>query len=229
MIWRSLLLSLSVLSSCVAFALFSCPSLPCVPGLSSSGVGFNIVTGKPQFPVVAFSFSENRTWVSQETGQAFAVPDQAKVSSDPFTGTQSRTFRSEYEFSRHLTERAGLFWSGLPFFSASEEMASARSMMNSGSSSFSSTEDSVSLHRISLVPETMLPTTSNFQSIISKLPYQYDPVAYGTFVQTFGTHVLMDVTLGGKAAWQSSVASSYSKSYTDFVMSGNCQIDYKWI
>ncbi len=202
--------------------------LPPIPGLGFAGVGFDIISGEALFPVAGLSFAQNKTWISLwGPPTVFSVPDQAKVSVNPYSGVRTYTFRSEHEYSSHLARQAGVRDQDGPFFANSEEMTIARSMMNGGAASFSETEDSFSLSRLSLVPPAQLPLTSGFSSQLAALPAQYVPSAYAQFVQTFGTHVIMDVTVGGKASWQSSSQSKYSANYTDVVLHGNAEVAYE--
>ena len=203
-------------------------ALPEVPGLSYAGVGFNAVNGQALLPVINFTFTKGKVWASAWTLALYSVPDQAKVSSDPYAGVQVNTFRSEVEYSHHLARQAGIDVASEdgPFFAASSEMRFARDMMSSGNLSFTSAEDVFTLNRISLLPAAQLPVSLTFSAIVSTLPAVYDPIAYGKFVDSFGTHVVVDVTLGGKASWMVSSDSSYSSKYTDFELQGNAQVSY---
>jgi hypothetical protein len=199
----------------------------CVTGVRFLGVGLDAAKNRLMAPILNLSFFEQqKTWWS-ETSQAFVlVPDSVSVSRDDEATVEKNVFRSEQEYSRHLSKQSGV-GIDLGAFGASADMQTARSWLDGGANSFVLAEELVTLHRLSLaIAPGVYRTADVYDNAVSLLPQSYDQGAYFSFISIFGTHVVLDVTVGGKSSFMGSVSAVYSENNTDFVVGGNLQVAY---
>lgn len=87
-------------------------AIPCITGVQFAGMGLDGVKNVPGFQVIDLSFTQNKTWASFMSGTLQAVPDQAKVSRDLFSGTRHFSFRCGFSvcfvqstFNAHTTDQ----------------------------------------------------------------------------------------------------------------------------
>jgi len=97
-----------------------CGTHPCIPGLSSLGAGFDIVTGDIRLPNMQWTFNNNKLWQDPNSGYTFAYPDQVILGSDSSSTKEEYVFTS---FSDYLFNSSGSYSSGinLHFFQFGEK------------------------------------------------------------------------------------------------------------
>lgn len=200
----------------------------CVAGVRFLGTGVDAVSNSFVAPVLNLSFfSQKRTWWSESQQTFVSVPDGVVVSRDFEATLEKNVFRSEEQFARHLSRQLVLSEYIPGLFSASSEMLVARQMLQEGRSAFVLVEEFIALHRLTVqFAPGLFRLTDVFDSALLGLPKSYDQQAYFQFISVFGTHVTMDVTLGGKSSSEGFSSAGYVQNNTDFVAHGNLALAY---
>lgn len=77
------------------------------------------------------------------------------------------------------------------------KVAEMEQKIESEDQTYSVTEQSISLYELTSLPSSTL-LSKMFQQDAMSLPVKYDIDTYLNFIQSYGTHVVVSATLGGK-------------------------------
>ena len=200
-----------------------CGTHPCIPGLSSLGAGFDIVTGDIRLPNMQWTFNNNKLWQDPNSGYTFAYPDQVILGSDSSSTKEEYVFTS---FSDYLFNSSGSYSSGinLHFFQFGEEEQNVRRGFDGAQSVLGLVIQYYTRYGMSI---TNINASSTLLDEISKLPETYDAVVYYQFLLRWGTHFASEATYGGKAKLHSFIDQEFfmSNSRSSIESSLSAQFD----
>jgi hypothetical protein len=171
-----------------------CGDLPCLPGLDTMGLGFDIVKGSADRlqQVIDYTYSDTpSTYINPfDDSLVYATPAEASAK-DNTSGQQSvvsDTFTSSSTFATHLAQSAGVE-ATKGAFSASVSVTSMKDKLESSADygSVVRSELLISLYDIILAPGPLLKTTDFFNQFVAKLPLTYesddDKAQYRSFIK----------------------------------------------
>jgi len=184
----------------LAFALPIC----CKPlqGVSTVGVGFDIYTGKTRLPVIDQTYSQQRVVYNPYTNVNDSVPDQVFASAQSSVNFVTVAFENVAEVAQAAAAAYVNAYGATNYteyaFVGSEQVSQASSLFSAASTVVVQATAEFSLWNVIVLPSSSL--TQHFESEVAALPEKYDEKAYKKFVQTYGTHYVVEATLGGAAA-----------------------------
>jgi len=184
------------------FALNCVLSISPIPGLDSIGVGFDVVHGKSRLPVVSWTYNAKNSWTNPFTSQKHDAPDQVIVSVSSEADLTANVFWTVKEYVASMVDFAGIAnGGGIPSsaFGFSAEVIRASTVLAGGEYAFVVTENQFVLYEIASFPSSSLQLSEPFSSFVNSLPETYDAASYKRLLETFGTHVVVQVAVGGKA------------------------------
>ena len=157
------------------------------------GIALDITTGDLKFPVLSFSEGTS-TWTDPLSGLAFSVPREVQLSAISTTSApEVRVFQSEFELTNVWTNaiEKGQWLGG--------EFGEAKQLNNVFDKFFKDgTSTAVTQQRTSLYSlKTDSKKLNQFaQYAVNSLPKDYSSV-YNQFLDSWGTHIAVQTTLGG--------------------------------
>lgn len=80
------------------------------------------------------------------------------------------------------------------------KVAEMQKQVESEDQTYTVTEQSISLYELTCLPSSIL-LSKTFQQDALSLPATYDFATYLSFIQSYGTHVVVSATLGGKVRY----------------------------
>lgn len=180
-----------------------CPN--CLPGVELLGMGWDATTGLHRpLRIVEFTFNNDFKFKNPQSGEIFAVPDQANAI--PYTHLEAESINivaySAEELSHSLSSGVnlgvGVDW-GLGLFSASAAVKTASKYLSTRTSfsSYAYSTEAASVYQAILSHPNQLNYTNSFLIAMNGLPEVYDQDAYQDFIRSFGTHYLRDAYFGG--------------------------------
>jgi len=193
---------------------------PCLPGIDAIGIGFDAVYGTSRGVgrrIVSYSFTNSgQTWRDPFGNKTvYAYPDQATVTQKTTQFMGHSIYRSVSQYVRQQSTNAHVKVGYGPWFSASAETASAHSVMRDGLHVVAKSTCELGIYDITLDPGMLLSADPKFLQYVQALPEQYDPTAYGQFVNQYGTHFVSSATLGGKATMSTTISHDYYSTQSD--------------
>lgn len=192
-----------------------CNDLPCLPGIDTMGLGFDIVRGTSERmqSLVRFAYP-GETYVNPfNASLQYAVPQGVTVV-DNTHGQQSVSSNVYYNASTYAQSLAAAASASLTIgaFSASASTQYYKSVLDNAAS-YGCVVDSkleITLYDITLPPSLFLNITAYFASYVKTLPTQYDKSTYSKFLQLYGTHYVSAATFGGEGHMSTAANSVYS-------------------
>jgi hypothetical protein len=172
-------------------------------------------SSKPIFSMSAVSFDQHRSfhYVANGTEVIYSVPDQAHVIVAPEVGLQSFAYSRLSDYVEMESAAMGISV-GVSLYSASlmanAEVLSIASQMKSSRSHFLLAQEHADMYSVLLEPNS-LPLDDAFVKRVESLPTSYNAAnssMFVSFLEEYGTHSSVEVTLGGRIRYKSFVSSS---------------------
>mmetsp|Transcript_14293 Transcript_14293/g.19822 ORF Transcript_14293/g.19822 Transcript_14293/m.19822 type:complete len:633 (+) Transcript_14293:2243-4141(+) len=210
--WPSKRASDSTTQSCFSPS-FKCGTGNCLPGLDLLGIGLDAVTGRRKIiPVAKFTYVNNNSWTHPLTGQQYIFPDQVSVFDDVNQYTSNNIISSQQELADYYAGHFGIKIGVPGVFTFGFETQSSTAVFYSSEALLSITEEDLAF--LSLIISSLTPSAA-LEHSVSKLPTQFHAASYAAFIETYGTHFIEQVTLGGKTVMTNAVDQSFYSYSTD--------------
>ena len=193
---------------------YRCGVYPCIPGLDTMGIGFDIVTGATRLPVIEWTFYNKNIWRSPRTGITYSYPDQISIETTSTSSTSQNIYQSFSEYCINSTDVSSPGWHGL-FFQFGSEQQSVMHAFDSTQSIIGLAEESYISH--SLTVQSIFPS-SKFNQSVANLPNTYDQEVYFQFLSNWGTHYSQHGSYGGKAKLFSYIDQEYYSQNEEYNM-----------
>jgi len=172
----------------------------CLPGLDMGlGYSFDIIEGlPPRFQLVPWTYSYADQWYNPFDSTTYSIPDQLNIVGNPrFSGIDSeyffRQFR-EYQTQKATSYGISLGITGIASVAFDRAKGQMEYNMRDLNKAASLVKRDFNLYQLSIWPGEI--PNRHFKRGIDALPAAYDAEAYGTFVQTWGTHYIDVLGLG---------------------------------
>jgi len=191
---------------------FQCGGIhPCIPGLDSMAIGFDITTGDMKLPAVQWTFKDAKSWHSPFTGITYAVPDQIALSTSSSSAKREKVYNSYASYVTNSTEAYSSGWDGYFFQFGTEEQTVRRA--------FDKTESIVAVAEELYISHSMqlddYSASNELLYAMNQLPATYDQEIYFNFLAYWGTHISTSASYGGKAKLFSFVDQEWFMSSTE--------------
>ena len=201
---------------------YHCGNYPCIPGLDTMGIGFDIVTGETRLPAVEWTFNSLNTWKSPDTGILYSYPDQILLDKTSTSSAAQSIFTSFAEYCMNSTDVSSSGWNGY-FFQFGTEQQSVMHAFDASQSIIGLAEESYISHSLNL--QRSIPSSA-FNYSVSLLPNDYDQDAYFQFLLNWGTHYSNYASYGGKAKLFSYIDQDYYTTYSYSEMQNTLGIQF---
>jgi len=199
---------MSHLSLLVLLVVAACSAFRPPQGMELIGVGLDALNGETKFPVVSFTYTAGQTWTSPYNSQVYDVPDQTVIYAQSEADMGVQVHWSLQDYATSVAQYAGVAGELLGAFAKSEEVLEAYSVFAGGENVLAVTRNTFTLYEIIAAPSDGLPLNPNFARMVDALPAEYDAVKYGKLIKNFGSHVVVQVVLGGEATLFTAVSTS---------------------
>eukprot|EP01087_Luapelamoeba_hula_P008492 TRINITY_DN2116_c0_g1_i2.p1 TRINITY_DN2116_c0_g1~~TRINITY_DN2116_c0_g1_i2.p1 ORF type:complete len:518 (-),score=54.25 TRINITY_DN2116_c0_g1_i2:65-1618(-) len=206
----------------------SCGANPCLPGISSMGIGLDAISGRLKSqPIVGFTYAQGNLWNNPFTNVNYAYPDQTVVVDSSSHELNTYVFSSTTEYANYLAWKAGLSGGIGSFFTGSFDVQSVSSIFSENLAKLGLTTQMASMYEVTLAPSFLLTYTDLFTQMANDLPEQYNEQAYSGFVNYFGTHMVTKALYGGEAVMKTAVDQHYFSMYDESYISAQLSIMYQ--
>jgi len=191
---------------------YQCGWYPCIPGLDTMGIGFDIVTGSPTLPALQWTFNKGNTWKSPYTQEIYAYPDQVVLDSTSTSQMTTQLLTSYSDFCLNTSDASAPGWNR-HFFQLGREAQSVRRAFDATQSVLGVVEESYVSYSLELAPYNMI-ASRQFNQSLQQLPRTYDADAYFRFLSEYGTHFSAYSSYGGKAKMYTFIDQNYFTSFS---------------
>jgi len=186
----------------------ACSAVRPPQGMELIGVGVDALSGKTKFPVVGFTYTGGQTWTSPYTSQVYDVPDQTVIYVESEADMGVAVHWSLQDYAVAVAQYAGVGEELLGAFYKSEQVLEAHSVFAGGENVLAVTKNTFTLYEIVAAPTELLPVSSSFSKMIDVLLVEYDPIPYNKLIKSVGSHVIVQVVLGGEATLYTTVSTA---------------------
>jgi len=164
------------------------------------GYSFDIVDGlAPRFQIIPFTYAEQDQWYNPYDGNTYNIPDQLNLVNTPkFVGIDSEYFFrkfTEYQKERSYSIGVDVGITGIVSVAFSHAQGKMEYEMRDLHKAASLVKRDFSLYQLSLWPDEG--PNKHFKRAVDALPADYQADAYIAFIQTWGTHYVDVIGLGG--------------------------------
>lgn len=183
------------------------------PGLQFLGYGYDALRGNPLATsgLGDIGFRTNVFELQHKQGlrtpdNKWSVPDKttAQALSSCSLDQKTRIINSAYEYEKTVSDSVDITgeYKGVQGgFNSQSKNVNQRTQHRQ--SIFAHVTSLCSVYKLTMHTFDHPPLDPNFKKGVEFLPLKYDESAYMEFLKVFGTHVVTDMTLGGRWGWQS--------------------------
>jgi hypothetical protein len=213
---RAVLALVMILCTCWALEL---------PQIRTLGTGFDAVQAKQTVPIIALTFSTN-TWVNPfGNTTAYSVPDQVYVANRYGMKTDNSLYYTSSNFSQGLSQEYGIGFDKLSnWFKL--EVQKKEQELDQNQKTFSKISQHLTMFQATLLPYLKLTLTDSFKQAVNSLPNWNDYDKYKSFFEFTGTHIIVDIVVGGQSEYHTYGDSSFLSSGTGFLLGGNAKVGF---
>mmetsp|Transcript_9276 Transcript_9276/g.12773 ORF Transcript_9276/g.12773 Transcript_9276/m.12773 type:complete len:313 (+) Transcript_9276:371-1309(+) len=172
-------------------------------GLNHLGVGFDVIQGRPKIPIVQYTFDSKSSWYNPFTHQRTETPDEVSVSVSASFRKQVVAFSGVTAYTQALANASAVesYYTDVAFSSSGQAVQFQQLFFAEEVVLIQVTSQYV-LYTIQLFPAEVVQTNALMQAAEDNLPEKYDENSYFQMLETYGTHVVVEVALGGQAVLQ---------------------------
>lgn len=213
----------------LVFVLWEASTVNPLPGLTSGfGYGYDPVFDEPRAPVFKWNYGQRMTWTYPLNQESYLLPDELWAQNLPHVASST-----EYTICKELRDYMSKKWHwsswsiGFGFFSFSMAKASGlvKQLLSDKNSTLYIVDREFNLFLLTSWPYDTLKGQQNsaLQDYINGvpgdpeqpgLPQAYDPVAYGKFIEEFGTHYVYRSRMGGMYTYYFKVSNELISKYS---------------
>eukprot|EP00029_Vermamoeba_vermiformis_P000401 TRINITY_DN1045_c0_g3_i1.p1 TRINITY_DN1045_c0_g3~~TRINITY_DN1045_c0_g3_i1.p1 ORF type:complete len:894 (-),score=96.82 TRINITY_DN1045_c0_g3_i1:153-2834(-) len=204
--------------------LCACQALE-LPQVRTLGAGFDAVQNKQTVPIIDLTFSTN-TWINPfGNTTAYSVPDQVYVANRYGMKTDNSLYYTSSNYSQGLAQEYGLGFDKLSnWFSL--DVQKKEQELDQKQKTFSKISQHLTMFQATLLPTSKLALTESFHQAVNALPNWIDNEKYKSFFEFTGTHVIVDIVVGGQSEYHTYGESSFLSSGTGFLLGGNAKVGF---
>jgi len=188
-------------------------------GQRSLGVGYDIFSGRQRLPVIGLTNQEGQSVFNPFSGASESCADQVFVHFYDKAEYKVGVYTALAEYVAAKVEAVGIngaAWDSVnnSIFAGSEEVAQAGAVLAGAEFLLAVAKFEISLYSAELYNDsTSLTLHKYFQKAVESLPEQYDEQAYSNFIQSYGTHYVSYVVLGGRLSYEAAISANFSAAY----------------
>jgi len=206
------------------------------PGFQFLGYGYDALRGNPLatdglgdtgFRTNVFKFSHSSK--QRTPDNKWAVPDKttAQALSSCSLEQTTHVINSAYTYEKTVSNSVDLTgeYSGVQGeFSVESKHVQQRT--DNRQSIFAQIQSLCSVYKLTMHLFDHPPLDGNFIAGVKSLPTSYNQDAYMEFLKSFGTHVIVDMTLGGRWGWQMEFKLDDWQAMTDYSIDIAASLSY---
>jgi hypothetical protein len=188
---------------CLLFACAHlCSSFP-LEGLNFLGVGYDVIHGKAKMPIVQYTYETKSSWFNPFTHQRTDVPDEVSVSVSASFRKYVAAFSGVAAYTQAVANASAVenYFTDVAYANAGQAVQMQQYFF-AEEVALLQVITQYALYTAQLYPAEVVTTNALMQAAEDNLPEAFDEKAYYHMMDTYGTHVVVEATLGGQSVLQ---------------------------